>query len=208
MKAPIATATLVFAALGGMFAACTFPDPSFIDDDAGTRSDAIGRTDSAADQDAAQEAMSDVLLSDAFYEGDSSFITVEAGDAEGGVITYNCDKDGDRVFAAGAPCGGLDCNDDNAEILPASNMPFITKPPPPGSSGDWNCDGNVEKQYARFEWSCGGLSNLTCQNLGGFTGRDQDVPCGTTADFITGCTKTPLGLCTVLSTEKRSQGCR
>ena len=202
MRAPVATAAFVITALGAILVACSFPSPTLVDvEDASPTSDVSPATDSASSADAVEE-----VRSDAFYTGDSSFIFVDGGaDAESGL--FNCDKDGDRVFASGAPCGGLDCNDDDANMYPAENHPYSTLPPaagaPPGNGGDWDCNGQVQKQYLT-NIECGGLTNLGCAISMGFKG---DPACGSKGEFIT-CAKNGFGICVVASTIQQTQGCK
>lgn len=209
MRAPIATAVFVFSAMTGVFVACTFPSPTLVDvtDSSITQDSTLPGNDSSSTPDGSTTAdVSEDVRSDVFYTGDSSFIFIDGGaDAEGGF--YNCDKDGDKVFASGAPCGGLDCNDNNKDVYPDENRPYSTLPPlggsPPGNGGDWDCNGQVDKQY-KTKIECGGLTNGFCTITMGFTG---DPACGTAGEFIT-CAKNNLGFCVVTSTIQQTQGCK
>lgn len=196
MKAPIATTVLVLAALAGIGVACSFPSPALVADieDSTVKGDTTVSNDDSSVQDAASSDVIEEIRSDAFYAGDSALIYVDGGVDGSDSGFYNCDKDGDRVFAAGFPCGGLDCNDENKDVYPAENHPYSTNPPlggpPPGNGGDWDCNGSVEKLYLT-NIACGGLTNLNCAIPKGFTG---DPACGTFGEFIR-CTKNAFGFC-------------
>jgi len=118
----------------------------------------------------------------------------------------SCDCDGDGFPRKGCGDAGegvpTDCNDDDTRYRP--NQGFVTARPEPGRSGDWNCDGRVEKLYPT-NVKCSLLALTGCNGSHGFEG---DPGCGEEGKFIH-C-KAPIGLllCTVGKTETRRQACR
>ncbi len=177
---------------GALLPACGFPSPILQDQSDGASTSEGGPKDAPVD---------------VFYDGDAN-ITVEAGpDSEGGVM--DCDRDRDRVFASGVPCGGTDCNDDEVAVTPASGFRTLAPlpGPPPGNGGDWDCSGIVEKQFSTTNLSCGGLSSLlACDGTSGFSG---DPGCGESGPFITCRWQTlPVPGCAQVQSVTQIQGCK
>lgn len=139
----------------------------------------------------------DVQFGDASAPIDSGSDVVvvvnDAGDA-GDDAFDPCDMDHDGYKAEGGACGGNDCNDFNAKQHPGAD--FVTDEPDAAPFGDWNCDGNVEKQYTFTSCGVG-----TC----GTQGFTIDTGCGITNPFVS-CN--PPLTCPAIDGGMRTQGCR
>lgn len=118
----------------------------------------------------------------------------------------SCDCDNDGFLRTGCGDAGedaaTDCNDDDTRYRP--NQGFVSALPEPGRSGDWNCDGKIEKVYPT-NVKCSLISLTSCAGAHGFEG---DPGCGEEGKFIH-C-ESPIGLllCVPGKTETRRQACR
>ena len=138
----------------------------------------------------------DVQFGDASVPIDSGtdvIVVSDAGDA--GAEANPCDMDNDGYEAEGGACGGNDCNDNDPRVNPGQKN-FLTDVPDAFPWGDWNCDGNAEKEWPLV--ACG----LTSCNAQTFT---TNTGCGITNPFVT-CT-TPV-TCAAVDAGTRTQGCR
>ena len=125
----------------------------------------------------------------------------------------SCDCDGDKFLSREAPCTGgpgtvYDCDDSDPGINP--NIEYIATSSWPSKTTtktyDWNCDGEVTKQYA-YNINCNALQlGAKCSTIQGFT---TDVDCGQTGTFVT-CKSGLFGVlgCAPGPTENRRQGCK
>lgn len=168
----VAMAPALFA-----LASCTFPDVQ-ISDDAALPGDA-NDFDATVDGDAAPDARPDVRDSSAVDAVDATtdapIDTAPPIDA-GCIKTCDCDNDGDR--AKGGACGGLDCDDFDAEANTKVTT-FKTFKARGTSLGDWNCDGKVVKAKTDGV-NCGSLLIGAC-GTEGFIGP---TGCGDTATYV------------------------
>jgi hypothetical protein len=113
----------------------------------------------------------------------------------GGTCAKTCDCDGDGYLAAGAACGGDDCDDHNADVHPGQTAYFDV--PTESGSFDYNCSGSVEHQYG---------STLTCLPVlcPGGEGYFGALPaCGASAAWGD-CVG---ALCSEHTLEQRREGC-
>ena len=140
----------------------------------------------------------DVQFGDASVPIDSGSDVVVVNDAgdDGADAAFDpCDKDHDGYKAEGGACGGNDCNDNNSLQHPGQTQ-FIEIEPDAAPFGDWNCDGQLEKEYpfvaCGIAQSCNAISFST------------DTGCGITNPFVS-CTGT---LCAAVDAGTRTQGCR
>jgi hypothetical protein len=193
--------TLAVVAVGGALGvavACSFPSPELRDDllvpdalaptDGPTASDAKSGTDGEVDGQVEIDASNPEVvapLDASKIDGDA---TVTLPDGE----VVNCDEDNDTYAKVGGSCGGFDCNDKNRDVRP--NQGFNTLAPipgdgSPGTNGDWNCNGTVERELKfNVDPSCPSLLGGGCANEG-FVG----VPaCGSMARYVR-CVPVPLG---------------
>ena len=166
--------------------ACGFPDPAV--DDGTTDGSSSGGETSTGDADAGST-------------NDDSGPPLVCDDAE-----CDCDKDGQRKKSP--ECGGLDCYD--RDPLAKNGQPdFVTKKLPADFNGDWDCDGNVKKQFeGNVLLNCTAqLTEQLCVARKGFTGPQPG--CGEQADFR-GCKWTPgtPGTCSEGDLRMELQGCK
>jgi hypothetical protein len=135
-----------------------------------------------------------------------ALISKDAGERVDASGCGECDCDHDSFNRAG--CGdneaGVDCDDEDTRYRPNQN--FIDIKPDPGKLGNWSCkpDASFEKLYPHGV-TCNLLSVTGCTGAQGFSG---DPGCGESGAYVH-CVA-PLGilLCTVASTETRTQACR
>jgi hypothetical protein len=152
--------------------------------------------DDSSESDGAVDSSPPDTMMDTFVP-DSDTGSCPAGSK--GTDPCDCDKDGFK--RADSACGGLDCDDDDDRAHPGAG--FSTFAPTAKTKGDWNCDGNPEKQK-KEGISCGAL--LGDCTVSGFTGT---VPCGGDGTFIT-CKVVPLGcgVNTSVTSVTSKQACR
>ncbi len=109
-----------------------------------------------------------------------------------------------------APCGGDDCNDNDARAHPGV-MDFVQAVPdhpfPGWLAGDWNCDGHVVREFqGNVSCSAVNLSLGPCSATTGFTDNQPD--CGVTDSTFTTCVNLLLNVsCQNGSTGLQTQGC-
>jgi hypothetical protein len=135
-----------------------------------------------------------------------ALISKDAGERVDASGCGRCDCDNDTFNRPG--CGdneaGVDCDDEDTRYRPNQN--FIDIKPDPGKLGNWSCkpDAAVEKLYST-NVACNLLSVTGCTGAQGFTGNPGCGEIGTYVHCVA-----PLGilLCTVASTELRTQACR
>lgn len=192
-------------------AACSFPEPTLVPDEAG----APGNDGAPTKTGIAPDGGGDARLDSAFAidgnenvdpDGASQEASTRPDGAtvlEAGACKKTCDCDEDGVYVKDASCAmsGNDCNDLDP-FVPYTGG-FVADKPPPGFDGDWNCDGTVTKQF-NVNIQCGLLTDCSAK---GFTG---DPGCGSTGEYVE-CSQLvlPLGIvCQNGKTENRVQGCR
>jgi hypothetical protein len=190
------------ATLGLTFAACT--DLSGLSGatdaaDASAIEAGVDAPDALATPDAAvvDDDMDAFVPEDAATRTDANVRVDAAGCA-------SCDCDMDTFSRADVVCGGSvggDCDDTDPLIKPGQS--FVDEP---WSSthlpkGDWNCDGNVEKQSPEL-FKCTGIAP-ECSLTEGFLGTPA---CGELADYFR-CQKAGVNCVAVKLTTKR-QACR
>ena len=132
-------------------------------------------------------------------------ITVDARKVDAaGCMTCDCDGDGYNAGTclAGADSGPVDCDDIDPSRHPGQLFVATIPPGDQVPSGDWNCSGSAEKQYAA-NVVCGSYT-MPCDTHSGFV---TDPGCGMNGDFVT-C-KGGLALpCMDGAKQKRTQSCR
>jgi hypothetical protein len=203
------TFALALAAVG----ACTFPNATYSDGGAGDdsapydsggtdrsassssgssggSSGSSGGGDAAKDHGGMPDSASDVTSSDS--------TSSSSGSSSGG---GPCDMDSDGFQAAGAPCGGNDCCDTDANANPAQTM-FFDMPDKCGSF-DYNCDTKLTPKYSA-NLTCSGVPAIMCFydcpsspcTCGGtqcnYGYLSTDPGCGNSAAYGT-CTSNMLG---------------
>lgn len=106
------------AALVGILASCSFPEPTSVEEGDGgagtTTTSESGTTTGTTDRDAA-------------------------------ACADECDCDKDGVKASGPKCGGPDCDDFDDRAKPSAR--FSEAPPAAPLNGNWNCDDQTEKRW-------------------------------------------------------------
>jgi len=204
------------ALVGGSLAvaaACGFPSPDLLDlpSDAAASPEASPTVVPDGTTPGADGALLDGPLPEAApFDGSVAALDAQQLDGDANVTladgaVVNCDEDNDRFPAVGGRCGGFDCNDTNATVRP--NQIFNASAPIPGDGGpgtlgDWNCNGTVEREFeTNVSRSCPSLAGLGCAKEGW-----EGVPaCGSVAVFVR-CTPTFLGCNS--STEMRTVSCK
>ncbi len=196
-------------AVGGVSAAvaCGFPSVEFAPDGVSVPETGTGDEGSLGGADAALPPDVDPAGKDrdaSTYDGASKI------DAAG---CTSCDCDNDKFLSRNAPCTGgpgtvYDCDDSDPGINPdIDNIDTSAWPSKTATKTyDWNCDGEVTKQYA-YDINCNALQlGAQCSSIQGFT---TDVPCGQTGTFVT-CKSGLFGLlgCAPGPTEARRQACK
>lgn len=165
-------------------AGCSFPEATFSDEVPDARVDTAVASDTSADApvDASDTSPRDV--------------------ADTNVGPDPCDKDKDGVKAKGDPCGGTDCDDNDPNARPGITefQTFDATGKPHG--GDWNCDGDIEKQY-KVDVSCGLLGGAACGMTKGFT---SNPGCGKTGEYVQCSTSGTF--CVPGTPKTETQGCR
>ena len=112
-----------------------------------------------------------------------------------------CDCDNDGYIAKSDACaGGNDCDDRDPAVHP--NQTFMAESAEPPNVGDWDCSGNVEKQYVT-NLKCPSVLGLACSSTQGFLG---DPPCGAEIDYY--ACQSGLLSCTPGKIGTRRQGCK
>lgn len=194
----------------GTFAACSFPEPLFTDDDGldGSIPDGTAKADTSADaprsEGSADEDAGEVLIDgsspDALISGDAG----QRVDASGCDPTdCDCDRDGfNETLKAGCNDGGRrDCDDTDPRANPGAG--FRTDPPEGPMFSDWNCDGKATPLYD-VNVSCEGLTlGLNCPTIFGFSDNPR---CGQSGTWIR-C-KAGLLSCVVGTTTPLVQPCQ
>jgi hypothetical protein len=190
--------------------ACGFPDPAFVADADGG---GPGGGDGEAGPDPAREdggteggAITDAPGDTVVPPGDDADVIVDRGDAtvvepDAACKTSNlcdCDNDGYTSTACDA---GTDCDDRDPLVHP--NQTYVGTPPPREDGGDWDCSGQIDKQYA-YDLRCDAI--VSCNAAEGFA---NDPACGEPAPYIR-CKPaiSPLVGCAATDAGSRRQGCK
>lgn len=178
---------------------CSFPNPEVIEGivdstatDTATREAA---TETGPDS-SARDSTSDVVVDSlADSLADSAMDTAvadtrEASTCIGTDLSCDCDGDGDKAKGKTGCLGGGDCDDGdprrNSKVT--SFLPDV----PVGHTGDWDCNGSVQKDFADGI-NCGMYVTATTGcTQSGYKGTPA---CGSTAVFVR-CKPGPLTNCT------------
>jgi hypothetical protein len=176
-------------------AACSFPDVRFEPD--GAEGGPDGNGNPVEDGGVLHDAVSEADFDDVVTRDDASQRVDEAGC---GANPCDCDGDGNEN-ASCAEAGTADCDDFDPLIF--RGQTWVDVPWPVETThtpnGDWNCDGNVERQYP-VNLNCGALSSCSGE---GFSGSP---PCGASAPYYR-CNGALV--CARQEFDKpRTQGCR
>lgn len=218
--------TLFGLSVAAAFAACGFPDVAFNDNplDGSTAEtsdapvDATG-SDAAEVADTSAPPQQDVDpeggAQDAETRDAGTVIDRDAGpDAQscGALLGTYCDCDQDQALKDGGPtaCAAPaqatpDCDDFDPLVRPGSDFVQATWDPtsPHLPANDWNCDGNVVKQFNY---------NVTCTLLNCTQGFKTDVGCGEVGTYnVCKPGLNALGIaitCSVDHSFDLTQGCR
>lgn len=195
-------ALLVFVLVAG----CSFPTIDRVVPIDGSPGNDTDLSDTSSSSDAEDSSLADSTGEDS-GENDAALDTFkpdtfvpdsDTGSCPSGSKGTNpCDCDNDGHKRADSACGGDDCDDDDDRAHPGAG--FLTFMPTAKTKGDWNCDGNPEKQK-KDGISCGLLGDCT------ISGFSTTVPCGGTGTFIT-CKVVPLG-CANNTSVMSTQACR
>jgi hypothetical protein len=125
----------------------------------------------------------------------------------------NCDVDGDGHLSNQPPCGGDDCNDNDARAHPGVTgwiQAVPDRPFPQWIPGDWNCDNRVDREFVGgFSCPLVNLLNVgqSCATQMGFSDGQPD--CGVAdGNFVTCSDPGLLGtVCTTHASVLQTQGC-
>jgi hypothetical protein len=210
----LAAATVIASFATCAAIACSFPDASFVADEAGAP-DAQGDSpvDAApvpVDAEAGAIIQDDVDPDAGNEEAstrppDSGVVRPDGGvDASACTPECDCDHDSHRSETCSSPPKD-DCDDFDPLVHPGSGFVAATWDPasPHKIEGDWDCNGTTLKQF-NHDVPCGLLSNCG-------EGFKDDPDCGVTATYNHCQTVSVLGLgllCQVGSTEQRTQACK
>lgn len=209
------------------FAACGFPDVTFAPDvtaDSGKDARADGTVSEVGprpDEDGSFDAETVDAIpppveleasteTDADTRGDGEG-RIEAGPDGGCDAADPCDCDNDKSLHEAstclAPVGTTpDCDDLDPVIRPGKGYTAVEWQSPHTPVGDFNCDGQTDKQWPE-NVPCSGLLPANCTQ--GF--EAAEVACGTIAKYNYCQLVNLLGIglvCSVKSYEMRIQGCK
>jgi hypothetical protein len=202
-----------------LVAGCSFPEIDAVipaDSAVTTDSDLSDTSGADADDSSLEDASADSTEGDATlvddgtdakpdtFVVDSYIPDADAGKCPASVSpgTDPCDCDGDGDKRAGSPCGGHDCDDGdpraNSKVTTFQTYTATSK-----TNGDWNCDGNPQKENTEGV-SCSAIVSLgDCAGKKGFT---TVVACGASGTYVT-CKVSGLS-CVTATSGSLTQGCR
>lgn len=203
----------------GIAVACTFPEVTFgpaLSEGGVPASETEGGLEDSSIEDGGLEdsSIEDGDLADGivFGDGDVGDVVTSRGDAsaiDAAACSDVCDCDsdgyvrdggcdGDAGDAGGKPTG--DCDDTDPLRNPRSGYVAVK---PTSHTGDWNCDGVVEKGYPEGNRACTGTPLTGCAG----EGFEKPVACGEEADYFK-CGAAGLWCQPNIFIDRRRQACK
>jgi hypothetical protein len=193
-------------------AACSFPDVTIEDKPGDSSAIDTGANDTKSDStnvDAGDDTSVGEDIGEDSSAEDTEPVLVDTTPPDVTAETNTCDKDGDGYQPAVGSCvpgtKGADCDDLTGAANPGVKD-FIGSAPPLSlkPSGDWDCNGIVEKQFPRVA-DCTKGSSLDCSPA--HDGLKADLVCGASGTLVR-CKVDGLLGCVDGATSSVRQGCK